>query len=108
MHRGLDFRVPGISAPRSPNHLGQGVRVEHHSRVVERERWSVRPATADDLERLFELVDAVVGEEKWLGAQPRSIVPTRSISGVLSFTIPTRLDSWWKTTDGSSVRRMPT
>jgi RimJ/RimL family protein N-acetyltransferase len=70
MHRVLDFRVPGISAPRSPSHWGQGVRVEHHSLVVERERWSVRPATADDLERLFELVDAVVGEEKWLGAQP--------------------------------------
>jgi RimJ/RimL family protein N-acetyltransferase len=50
--------------------LGQEVGVEHHSLVAERERWSVRPATADDLERLFELVDAVVGEEKWLGAQP--------------------------------------
>jgi RimJ/RimL family protein N-acetyltransferase len=50
--------------------LGQEVRVEHHSLVAERERWSVRRATADDLEGLFELVDAVVGEEKWLGAQP--------------------------------------
>jgi RimJ/RimL family protein N-acetyltransferase len=30
----------------------------------------VRPARADDLERLFELVDAVVREDKWLGAQP--------------------------------------
>jgi RimJ/RimL family protein N-acetyltransferase len=52
------------------NSLRNGLGVEHHSLVEERRRWSVRPATADDLERLFELVDAVVAEDKWLGAQP--------------------------------------
>jgi RimJ/RimL family protein N-acetyltransferase len=44
--------------------------IEHHSLVVPRQLWAVRPATADDLDRLFELVDAVVREDKWLGAQP--------------------------------------
>jgi RimJ/RimL family protein N-acetyltransferase len=38
--------------------------------VEQRRRWSVRLAAADDLERLFELVDAVVAEDKWLGVQP--------------------------------------
>jgi RimJ/RimL family protein N-acetyltransferase len=46
------------------------LRIEHHSLVVERRLWAVRPATADDLDRLFELVDAVVRENKWLGSQP--------------------------------------
>jgi RimJ/RimL family protein N-acetyltransferase len=52
------------------NTLRGGLGVEHHAVVVEQRRWSARLATADDLERLFELVDAVVGEDKWLGAQP--------------------------------------
>ena len=30
----------------------------------------MRVATVDDLDRLFDLVDAVVREDKWLGAQP--------------------------------------
>jgi RimJ/RimL family protein N-acetyltransferase len=30
----------------------------------------VRAATVDDLDALFEVVDAIVGEDKWLGAQP--------------------------------------
>jgi RimJ/RimL family protein N-acetyltransferase len=38
--------------------------------VARREPWSVRLATADDLEALFDLVEPVVGEDKWLGAQP--------------------------------------
>ena len=42
----------------------------HYALVVEREPWSVRPATADDFDMLLELVDAVVREDKWLGAQP--------------------------------------
>lgn len=37
--------------------------------MVQRRTWPVRRATADDLDRLFELVGAVVREEKWLGAQ---------------------------------------
>ena len=32
--------------------------------------WIVRPATVDDLDALFELLDPVVREDKWLGAQP--------------------------------------
>ena len=46
------------------------VRIDHHLLVAERRAWSVRVATVDDFDALFELVDAVVGEDKWLGAQP--------------------------------------
>ena len=38
--------------------------------MAQREPWSVRPTTLDDLDELFALIDAVVSEEKWLGAQP--------------------------------------
>jgi RimJ/RimL family protein N-acetyltransferase len=38
--------------------------------VAVRKPWRVRRATLDDLDALFELVDAVVAEDKWLGAQP--------------------------------------
>ncbi len=41
------------------------------SLVVQRRTWPVRRATADDLDGLFELVDAVVREDTWLGAQVR-------------------------------------
>ena len=37
--------------------------------MAQRRSWPVRRATADDLDGLFELVDAVVREDKWLGAQ---------------------------------------
>ena len=37
--------------------------------MEERKRWVVRFAEADDLDELFELASAVVGEDKWLGAQ---------------------------------------
>jgi RimJ/RimL family protein N-acetyltransferase len=46
------------------------IRAGHHSRVATRETWSVRRATADDLEALFDLVAPIVDEDKWLGAQP--------------------------------------
>jgi RimJ/RimL family protein N-acetyltransferase len=38
--------------------------------VDERKRWVVRFANAEDLDKVFELANAVVGEDKWLGAQP--------------------------------------
>jgi RimJ/RimL family protein N-acetyltransferase len=38
--------------------------------MATRRAWSVRRFTADDFEGLFGLVDPVVQEHKWLGAQP--------------------------------------
>jgi len=38
--------------------------------VAPRDSWPVRLATADDLDALFDLVQPIVDEDKWLGAQP--------------------------------------
>ena len=75
----VDRREPASSvvascirdAPRSPGtSLRCRVRIDHHLLVAERRAWSVRVATVDDFDALFAMVDAVVGEDKWLGAQP--------------------------------------